>query len=93
VVASRIGGLPESLSDDQTGLLVPPRDPQALASTIIRLLNYHGLRTTLVQQGRRRVEDQFDWQHSLEKTVEVYQEILQGLRVTTSEPRSASVWS
>ena len=93
VVASRIGGLAESVLDGQTGLLVPPRDPEALAIAIIRLLTDHELRTTLGQQGRRHIASQFDWQQTLEKTVELYHELLQNSRTATWESRSASLRS
>ena len=39
LVATRVGGLQEIISDGETGLLVPPEDPQALAEAIIRLLS------------------------------------------------------
>jgi glycosyltransferase involved in cell wall biosynthesis len=77
VVGSRIGGLPESVLDGQTGLLVPPRDPQALADAIVRLLNHHDLRKNFGQQGRQHIERRFDWLHSLESMVALYQELLQ----------------
>jgi glycosyltransferase involved in cell wall biosynthesis len=93
VVASRIGGLGESVLDGETGLLVPPRDPEALASAIVRLLTNQELRTTLGQKGRRRVESQFDWRHTLEKTVEVYRELLQDSRNQTPEPPNTRLWS
>jgi glycosyltransferase involved in cell wall biosynthesis len=78
VVASRIGGLTESVLDGRTGLLVPPRDPSALAEAIIRLLGDANLRTALGQQGRRHIEEHFDWRRSLEQTVDVYSELLEG---------------
>ena len=51
VVATSVGGIPEVVVDGETGFLVPPRDPEALAAAIVRLLADRGLRE---QDGRRR---------------------------------------
>ena len=53
VVASRIGGLPESISHGETGVLVPPRDPEALADAIVDLLKDHEKRADFGRRGRR----------------------------------------
>lgn len=52
VVASAVGGLAEVVSDGETGLLVPPRDPAALAAAIARLLDEPALRKRLGRAGR-----------------------------------------
>ena len=53
VVASNVGGIPEMIEDGVTGLLVPPRDPAALAAAIVRLLRDHPLADTLGPGGPR----------------------------------------
>ncbi|HKG02009.1 MAG TPA: glycosyltransferase family 4 protein [Conexibacter sp.] len=60
VVAVRDGGLVESVQDERTGLLVP-RDAQAMADAIRRLLGDPGLRTRLGQAGRATVEAEWRW--------------------------------
>lgn len=60
VVASRVGGNPEVVADGETGLLVPPGDPDALAAAILRLLRDGAERRRMEQAGRRRVERCFD---------------------------------
>lgn len=55
VVASRIGGLPDLVDDGETGLLVPPGDPQALGGALARLLADAGLRGRMGETARRKV--------------------------------------
>ncbi|TMG24538.1 MAG: glycosyltransferase [Chloroflexi bacterium] len=59
VVASAVGGIPEMIEDGLTGLLVPPRDPEALATAIVRLLRDHSLADTLGRAGHDMVHDRF----------------------------------
>ena len=54
VVASRVGGLPEFITDEREGLLVPPGDPVALAAALRRLAGDEPLRLRLGQAGAAR---------------------------------------
>jgi glycosyltransferase involved in cell wall biosynthesis len=56
VIATNTGGIPELL-EDGVGIMVPPRDPLALADAIQRLLGDASLRRQLAEAGRRRVEN------------------------------------
>ena len=51
VIATRVGGIPEMVEHERTGLLVPPRDATALADAIVRLLTDHPLADTLARAG------------------------------------------
>ena len=59
VVATAVGGTPEVVVEGKTGLLVPPRDPAALADAMLRLLVNHGLAEAFGRAGRARVEAHF----------------------------------
>ncbi len=59
VVASNVGGIPEMIEDGVTGLLVPPRDADALAAAIVKLLKNHPLADTLGRAGHDMVHDRF----------------------------------
>ncbi len=59
VVSTNQGGPAETIIDGETGYLVPPHDPAALASRVIQLLREPALRTKLGAAGRQRVEQHF----------------------------------
>jgi glycosyltransferase involved in cell wall biosynthesis len=75
VVATRFGGIPEIVVDGQTGLLVPPSDPPALAAAIRRLAGDADLRLALGLAGRARVEELFSWQHCVGLMETVYRDV------------------
>ena len=64
VVGSRVGGIKTSVVDGETGYLVPPKDPKALAGRLLRLLSDGALRDRMGCAGRRRVEEHYTWKHS-----------------------------
>jgi glycosyltransferase involved in cell wall biosynthesis len=76
VVATRAGGIPEAVQDGMTGLLVPPRDPQALAEAIRSLLRHSEQAQALGEAGRKRVEQYFTVERMACQTLQVYKRIL-----------------
>jgi glycosyltransferase involved in cell wall biosynthesis len=60
VVASDLSGIPELVRHDETGLLVPPGDPAALAAALRRLVEDPELRARLGRAGRETIEDEYD---------------------------------
>ena len=73
-VVTRVGGLPEVVSDERNGLVVPPADPRALADGIIRLLEDPQARSSLGDAARRRSAD-FDIRRAVRRMEEVYGEL------------------
>lgn len=61
VVASDVGGLQYTIISEQTGLLVPPRDSNAFAGAIDRILNNPQWANLLGSNARKRVEEHFSW--------------------------------
>ncbi len=72
VVGTRAGGIPEAVVDHETGLLVPPADPDALADAIVRLLKDAPLRRRMGEAGRKRVAAHFDVEHLVAGTLAAY---------------------
>jgi starch synthase len=87
VVASRVGGIPEAVEDGQTGLLVPPCDPTALACAVNVLLRDPALAAAMGQRGRKRAA-QFGWSAVAEKTARLYAGLFQP--AMPSRPRDAA---
>lgn len=79
VVASRVGGIPEIVRDGTTGLLVPPRDPGALAAALSRLAGDPSERQRLGAAGYQRVREGF--------SLEIWLERLRGVYRSVSEAR------
>jgi glycosyltransferase involved in cell wall biosynthesis len=73
VVVTAVGGLPEAVEHGRTGLVVPPRDPAALAAALVRLLRDRRLRNDLGTAGRRVLETQNAPDRVARKTLEVYE--------------------
>ncbi len=72
VVATRIGGIPETVGDGVQGLLVPPGDAPALAAALIQLAREPALRAALGRAGRERVVAAFDPVQVAQMTLAVY---------------------
>jgi glycosyltransferase involved in cell wall biosynthesis len=75
VVATPVGGTPEVVADGETGVLVPPRDPRALAEAIGRLLADPELRGRMGRAGRERVAQRFSEEAMTRRTLEIYDEL------------------
>ncbi len=73
VVATHAGGIPEAVADGVTGLLVPPRDPQALAAALRHLLQHPAQARSFGMAGRQRVEQLFTAERMASETLRVYE--------------------
>lgn len=80
VVATRAGGIPEVVQDGVTGLLVPPRDAQALARALLSLLQHPEQGRKFGKAGRRRVEQHFTAEQMATRTMQVYQQLVHDAR-------------
>jgi len=76
VMATRVGGVPELVEDGVTGFLIPPKDPDALAKALQKLLNDPELRKRMGQASREKALKEFTLDRMLRETEKVYQEVL-----------------
>lgn len=77
IIASRIGGIPEILGDEEAGLLVPPADPIASAQALLSLMADPTRRAELRQSARRRFQGHFSWERMKAGLAGVYQQVLE----------------
>jgi glycogen(starch) synthase len=75
VVATRVGGLPEVVQDEKTGVLVPSEDGDALAQAISFLLDHPETAIQMGKAGRRRVGEKFRWDRHVDAYAALYQRL------------------
>jgi glycosyltransferase involved in cell wall biosynthesis len=76
VVATRVGGNTELVVDGETGFLVPPKDPAAMASAVVRLARDSNLARRFGDAGRRRVASEFTLDRMVHRLESLYDDLL-----------------
>lgn len=76
VVATTVGGIPEVVDHGQDGLLVPPRDSDALAEAVISLLQDRETRHRMGQRALEKTRNELSWTTIARQTMEVYQAVM-----------------
>lgn len=76
VVASAVGGVPESVKDGETGFLIPRGDQATLTDRLAKLIGDPALRLEMGSRGRQYFVEEFTFDHMLDKTLEVYRAAL-----------------
>jgi glycosyltransferase involved in cell wall biosynthesis len=77
IIASAVGGVPEMVTDQINGILVPPRDTEKLADACIRLLSSKADARRMGEQGRTIAAEKFDIQKQARKLGLVYRQLLE----------------
>ena len=78
VVVANVGGLPEVVEDGVSGFVVPPRDSEATAKAIEKLILNKKLRIDIGNNGRGRVNKLYNWDNNVKQMINIYKEILNG---------------
>jgi glycosyltransferase involved in cell wall biosynthesis len=76
VIATTAGAFPEFIRDGETGVLVPPGDPDALASAIKTLLADSARCRTMGAAASKHIRRDFTWERTARETVDLYGEVL-----------------
>ena len=79
VVATKVGGVPEVVKDNETGVLVPPGDPLALARAIEGLLSDDTKRKRMGEAGRAWMQGRFKKEEMLRRTEELYLRLINSI--------------
>lgn len=84
VVGTRVGGLPDIITDGENGYLVPPKDPEALAEAILRILQNSELASRMGQTGQTMARERFAIQRLISDTENLYSRLLKEKEVKDS---------
>lgn len=76
VIATNVGGIPEIIDNQRTGILVEPRDPIRLASAIISIIKDEGFAKEIGKNARQIVEKKFEWRLIAKRTIELYETLI-----------------
>ena len=76
IVASDVGGIPDVVIDGESGILVPEKDPVALANAFKRLAADPSLTEHLLAGARKRINDCFTWDGIIERQIDVYNKVI-----------------
>lgn len=83
IIASRVSALPEVVSEGETGLLIPPKDPEAIVSALSLLLDDHALAAHMGMVAEDRVEQDFSVARMADETIAVYRRFIPEIPSTT----------
>ena len=89
VVASRVGGIVDVIKDGETGLLVPEKDPEAIAKTVLRLLENPDYAERLGEQGYAYASDYFNWDRIIDQFEAIYRKCVLSDRKRALDEKNA----
>jgi glycosyltransferase involved in cell wall biosynthesis len=89
VIGTQLEGNPELIEDQKTGLLVPPRDAEALGKALLRLIEHPDLAKAMARAGRDRVVAMFSQETKILRTEALYRRLLQGTARPPDRPDPA----
>ncbi len=76
VVASEVGGIPDVVTDGETGVLVPPKDPEMLKNAVLKVMNDKTLADKLRVSAFKKVEENYSSSASVERLVNIYNSLI-----------------
>jgi glycosyltransferase involved in cell wall biosynthesis len=76
VIASKVGGIIDIVKHRETGMLVPEKDPSALATAVVEILTNDELAMRLAEDGNRFIKEKFDWDKLAGQLHDIYEQVL-----------------
>jgi glycosyltransferase involved in cell wall biosynthesis len=76
VIASEVGGITDVIKHEQSGLLVPQKDPLAIADAVRRLRTDSTLYQSLITKAKRHVQSQFSWDRIIQEQISAYRTLI-----------------
>ncbi|MCZ6799409.1 MAG: glycosyltransferase [Nitrospirae bacterium] len=83
IVACRVGGIPEVITDGVTGILVPPKDSNALAKAIVGLITDEKAKRRFGEAARKVVEERFSQEMAMKRIENLYRDLRVRARITS----------
>ena len=77
VVATSVGGLPEVIESEKTGIIVPPKNVVATAKALDSLISDEKLRIEMGKNGRKKVEEKYNWKTNIEQMIQLYSNVIE----------------
>lgn len=74
-IVSNVGGIPEIITDQESGLIVPPRDPEKLAEAILFLFNHTEACKKLGENAKNRIKKNFNINDTIQQTIAVFDQL------------------
>ena len=75
IVASNVGGIPDVVVNNESGILVPEKDPVALADAIKRIESDPQYTASLLEGARNRIAEHFTWDNITRRQIEIYEQL------------------
>jgi glycosyltransferase involved in cell wall biosynthesis len=77
VIVSRVGGLPEVVQENKTGIIIPPKDVNALVQALETLIKNKELRISMGNAGRIYVQQHYEWEFCVDKMEQLYYQAME----------------
>jgi len=81
VVATKVGGVTEIIEHEKTGLLVMPKDIEAMSDAVLRILQDHRFSANLVIEAKKKIEARYTLKHMFDATITAYKELMHATRI------------
>ena len=81
VVATMVGGVTEVIDHEKTGLLVLPKDIEAMSDAVLRILNNPSFSAGLVIEAKKKIEAHYTLAHMCDATIAVYEELMRATKI------------